>query len=75
MKVLRAASQPLWCGSVALLADQGLELPGREEATGKGSLVISGHLRPSLAPTCSVSHLDSAESKDAVHSGGTSLES
>lgn len=45
---------------MALLADQGLELRERKEATGEGSLVTSGHLWPSLAPTCSVTPLGSS---------------
>lgn len=60
---------------MALPADQGLELRGREEATEKGLLVISGHLWPTLASPCSVTtHLGSREREGAVCSSGTSSE-
>lgn len=59
---------------MALPADQGLGLRGREEATEKELLVISGHLWSSLAPACSVTHLDPGEREGAVRSSGTSSE-
>lgn len=54
------------------LTSAGSSEGGREEATGKGSLVIKDHLWPSLAPACSVTHWDYRVREGAVHSSGTS---
>lgn len=75
MKVIGAGTLPLGtgapgprlCGS-ALMADLGLELRQREDATGIRIIVHCGHL------PAGVTHWDSRDSGSAVQSAGTSSE-